>query len=57
MAKFTNSYAIDVKQWNGDYGHKFEPVSAEELVNWDGIVARNINPYVGLSYLKENTHE
>ena len=53
-SQFTNSYAIDVKQRNGIYNNIFPHTHPEEQVNWDGIVARNVNDYIGDCYVKEN---
>ena len=40
---FTNTYNAEVKKWDGTYGNMFHMCNPEELVNWDGIVSRNVN--------------
>ena len=43
----TNSYDNKVKQWNGDYGHKFNPTTATECVRCNDITVRNNNSNIG----------
>ena len=57
VAKHTNIYAINNKNCGGTYGHKFRNTTAEELVNWDGIVARNRNKDVGNSWMSSEENE
>ena len=40
---YTKTYATEVKKWDGTYGNMFHMCNPEELVNWDGIVSRNVN--------------
>ena len=42
VAKFTNLYAVG-KAEHGLRNHAFRTSTAEEHVNWDGVVARNTN--------------
>ena len=57
VAGDTNSYAFGYKKCSEDYGHRFKPCSAEELVNWDGIVTRNLNSNVGSSWRTEHSNQ
>ena len=57
VAKFTNTYAFGMRECSEDYGHPFRPCLAEELVNWDGIVTRNLNNYVGNNWRREYTNQ
>lgn len=57
VATCTNLYAIGVKGGGGDYGHAFRSVNSEELLNWDGIVIRNLNKNLNRSWVTENTNE
>ncbi len=59
VAHFTNMYAVGKRKRNGDYGHGFRLVNAEELVNWDGIVARNVGKSIGDCWdsSKENLYD
>ena len=43
VASYTNSYANDVKGWNGAYLQEFFTTVPEEHVNWGGIIGRNSN--------------
>ena len=43
VALYTNSYANDVKGWNGAYSREFRTTVPEEHINWDGIIGRNSN--------------
>ena len=43
VASYTNSYANDVKGWNGAYSQDFRTTVPKEHVNWDGIIGRNSN--------------
>ena len=58
-SRFTNLYAIDVKQRDGLYSNNFTNTNPEELVNFDGAVARSVNRYMGDCYAKEkeNTYD
>ena len=47
MVIHTNSYAHKVKQWHGDYGHKFNPTTTDKCVHWDGVTVRNNNSNIG----------
>ena len=42
VATHTNLYAVGKKGMGGTRGHVFRPTNSEELVTWDGIVARNL---------------
>ena len=39
---------------DGVYGNNFAHTDPEECVNWDGIVMRNGNDFIGDCYVKEN---
>ena len=47
VADATNTYAMAYKKRGGTRGHFFRPTNAEEMLNWDGIVARNLNENIG----------
>ena len=57
VAKYTNTYAFGMRECSEDYGHPFHPCLVEELVNWDGIVTRNLNNYVGNNWRREHTNQ
>ena len=57
VANYTNSYAYSVRGCSMDYGHRFKACSAEEIVNWDGIVTRNINGYIGNNWQTQHEHQ
>ena len=38
VAKYTNLYAIGIKDRGGTRGHHFRSCTAKELLIWDGIV-------------------
>lgn len=40
-SRFTNGYAVLEKGYCSGYGHKFEPTSPSELLNWDGSYLRH----------------
>ena len=52
----TNVYAMGVKNHGGTRGHLFCPVTAEELVKWDGIVARNVNKNIAECWMPSHTN-
>ena len=54
VSDFTGSYAFSKKKLSGNYGNKFVCPTAEELVNWDGIVLKNKNDFIGDSWLTDN---
>jgi hypothetical protein len=41
VSRFTNIYGASVFGMAGTYGHKFKPVTLEEMVQFDGIVHRH----------------
>ena len=56
VAVHTNVYAMGVKNRGGTRGHLFCPVTAEELVKWDGIVARNVNKNIAECWMPSHTN-
>ena len=57
MAIHTNSYANEVKRWNGDYGYKFNPTTAAKCVRGDGITVRNNNSIIGSCWDQTNKNQ
>ena len=55
VSMHTNVYAAGVLKL-GTRGHHFKQTNAEELVNWDGIVARNNNKDLGASWIMEKSN-
>lgn len=56
VSDYTGSYAMSKKKLSGNYGNKFVCPTAEELVNFDGIVIKNKNDFIGDSWLTDNSH-
>ena len=56
IADFTNVYAMGIKRRGGTRGHMFRPTNAEEQVNWDGVVARNLNKRLEDSWITSQTN-
>ena len=56
VARNTNLYAIGVKDRGGTRGHSFRPVISEELLVWDGIVARNISDNIAESWMMSQSN-
>ena len=40
-SQLTNTYAFGEKGWGNDYGHKYTPTSAKELVHWVAVPIRH----------------
>lgn len=53
VSDFTSSYAFGKKKSSGNYSNKFEAPTAEELVNWDGVVIENKNDFIGDSWITD----
>ncbi len=53
----TNTYAIEKTKQGGDYGHRFCLCCLEEMVNFDDIVAHNINKCIGNSWITKESDE
>ncbi len=47
----TNTYTIEKKGRGGNYNHKFHLTTAEEMANWDGIVAHDINKNIAYCWV------
>ena len=56
IADFSNVYAMGIKRRGGTRGHMFRPTNAEEQVNWDGVVARNLNKRLDDSWITSQTN-
>ena len=54
---YTNSYANNVKGWNGAYLQEFFTTVPEEHVNWDGIIGRNSNNNAADSWNPRNENQ
>jgi hypothetical protein len=54
VSDMTNKYAIVEKHRGGNYGHYFHPTTAEELLQFDGIVAMNRNTNIHDSWCTDN---
>ena len=57
VSDYSTMYAYGHKKLGPNYGHKFLPASAEELLNWDGMVTRNINSNIGSCWNSEQSHQ
>ena len=57
VASYTNSYANDVKGWNGAYSQEFCTTVPKEHVNWDGIIGRNSNNNAADSWKPRNENQ
>jgi len=56
VARYTNIYAIGIKDRGGTRGHQFRSCTAEELVVWDGIVCRNQSNNIAESWMIDQSN-
>ena len=56
VSRYSTKYAMSVKEFDGIYSNEFRATNPEELLNWDGMVARNVNDFIGDCYVESQSN-